>query len=65
MNEDIELILSDLQIETLLKEKIASILFSNESFRDKSLKIRKLKKYNLDKSFIKLFLKLLEYLDEI
>ncbi len=65
VNEDIDIILSDLQIETQLKEKIAAILFSNESYRDKSLKLRKLKKYNLDKSFIKLFVKLLEYLDEI
>lgn len=65
LNEDIDLILSDLQIETLLKEKIANILFSDDSYRDKTLKIRKLKKYNLDGSFIKLFLKLLEYLEEI
>ena len=65
LNEDIDLILSDLQIETLLKEKIANILFSDDSYRDKTLKIRKLKKYNLDGSFIKLFLKLLEYLQEI
>ena len=65
LNEDIDEILSDLQIETALKEKIAAILFGSDSFNEKSLKIRKLKKYNLDGSFIKLFIKLLEYLEEI
>ncbi len=65
VNEDIDDILSDLQIETTLKEKIAAILFSDEPLKDKRIKIRKLKKYNVDKSFIKLFLKLLEYVNEI
>lgn len=65
INEDIDSILSDLQIETVLKEKIADILFSSEDIKDKRIKIRKLKRYNLDKSFIKLFLKLLEYVNEI
>ena len=65
INDDIDGILSNLQIETTLKEKIASILFSDASYRDKSLQIRKLKKYNLDKSFIKLFVKLLEYIQEV
>lgn len=63
INEDIDSILSDLQIETTLKEKIADILFSDEPIKDKRIKIRKLKK-SLDKSFIKLFLKLLEYVEE-
>ena len=65
VNEDIDYILSDLQIETVLKDKIAEILFSEEEIKDKRIKIRKLKKYNIDKSFIKLFLKLLEYVQEI
>lgn len=65
INEDIDQIISDLQIETTLKEKIAEILFSNDEIKDKRLKIRKLKKYNLDKSFIKLFLKLLEYIQDL
>lgn len=65
LNDDIDQILSDLQIETTLKEKISEILFSDEDIKDKRLKIRKLKKDNLDKSFIKLFLKLLEYAEDI
>ncbi len=65
INEDIDAILSDLQIETTLKEKIAEILFSDDEMKDKRIKIRKLKRHNLDRSFIKLFLKLLEYIQEI
>lgn len=65
VNEDIDSILSDLQIETTLKEKIADILFSDEDIKTKRIKVRKLRRYNLDKSFIKLFLKLLEYVNEI
>lgn len=65
VNEDIDEILSDLQIETVIKEKIAAILFSDEDLKDKRIKIRKLKKHNVDKSFITLFLKLLEYINEI
>ena len=65
INEDIDDILSELQIETTMKEKIATILFSEEPIKDKRLKIRKLKKQNLDKSFINLFLNMLEYITEI
>lgn len=65
INEDIDAIISDLQIETTIKEKIAEILFSDEPIKNKRIKITKLKKYNLDKSFVKLFLKLLEYVQEL
>ncbi len=63
INEDIDSILSDLQIETRLKEKISEILFSDMSYKEKNLKLRKLKRQNLDSSFIKLFKKLLEYIN--
>ena len=66
INEDIDDILSDLQVETTLKEKISSILFDDKmSYKEKSMQIRKLKRYNLDKSFINLFKKLLEYIQEV
>ena len=64
IGEDIDSIISDLQIETVLKEKIAAILFSEDSLKDKRIKIRKLKK-KLDKSFITLFLRLAEYMETI
>ena len=66
VNEDVDEILSDLQIETTLKEKIAEILFNDEyTYREKRMMIMKLKKYNLDKSFINLFKKILEYIQDI
>ena len=65
INEDLDYIISDLQIETVLKEKIAEILFSNDSTKDKRMKITRLKKYNLDKSFIKLFKMIIDYTSEL
>ena len=65
INEDIDDIISDLQIETNLKERIANILFSEDSIRKKRIAIRKLRTKGLKGVFIKMFLKLLEYINEI
>ena len=65
INEDIDSIISDLQIETRLKEKISEILFSDKSIRKKRIEIRKLRVSGLNKLFIKMFIKLLEYINEI
>ena len=65
INEDINEIISDLKIETLLKEKIAAIIFSDMSINKKRIQVRKLKNAGLDQIFIKMFIKLLEYIEEI
>lgn len=65
INEEIISILSDVKIETKLKIKIESIFFSNLSIKKKRIGIKKLKKDGLDKNFIKMFIKLLEYISEI
>ncbi len=67
INEDIESIISDLQIETELKEKVDAILFSNElPIKKKRIEIRKLgNKGVLERKFMKLFLKLLEYIEQV
>lgn len=65
INEDIDTIISDLEVETRLKDKIASILFSNLTIKKKRIQIRKLKKDKLDAKFIKMFLRLLEYVEQI
>ena len=65
INEDIDNIISDLEVETKLKEKIASILFSNLTIKRKRILIKKLKKDKLDVKFIKMFLRLLEYVEQI
>lgn len=65
INEDINGIISDLKIETLLKEKLASIIFSDLPINKKRIAVRKLKNAGLNELFIKMFIKLLEYIEEI
>ena len=48
-----------------MKEKIDSILFGKDPINKKRIAIRKLNKEGLDKKFIRMFLKLLEYIGEI
>ncbi len=65
INEDINSIISDAKIPTHLKEKIASIMFSNIEVNKKRIEIRKLKRQGLSDIFVRMFIKLLEYLSEI
>ena len=64
INEDIDTIISDLKIPTKLKEKIAEIIFSEDDIKKKRIQIRKLSAQGLSEIFIKMFLKLLEYVSE-
>ncbi len=65
INEDIFDIISDLKIETLLKEIISSIIFSDMPISKKRIAIKKLSSNGLNQIFIKMFIKLLEYIEEI
>ena len=66
INEDIDSIISDLEIETRLKEMIATIIFDeNLDIKKKRIAIRKLKKAGLKPIFIRMFIKLLEYASEV
>ncbi len=65
INDDVNEILMDLQINTYLKEEIADIMFGDAPINKKRIAIRKLKKKNLTKDYINLFLKLLEYISEV
>ncbi len=65
INEDIDSIISDLQIKTTLKEMLASIIFSDMDIKKKRIEIRKLKNKGLDKKFISMFMKLMEYVAQI
>ena len=65
IKDDIDDILSNLQIETILKDEIAKIIFSEDPLNVKRINLTKLKKKGLDQSFIKLFKKLLEYMEQI
>lgn len=66
INEEIDSIISDLQIETRLKEEIATIIY-NETYdiKKKRIEIKKLKSKGLDSIFIRMFMKLLEYISEL
>lgn len=64
INEDIDRIISDLKIPTRLKEKINEIIFSEDDIKKKRIAIRKLASQGLGDLFIKMFLKLLEYVGE-
>ena len=65
INEDIDGIISDLELETNLKDKIANVLYSDLSIKKKRIQIRKLKNDKLDNKFIRMFLRLLEYIEQI
>ena len=63
INDDIVRVISDLPISTDLKNQIDKILFSSDSIKLKRIKIREIK--HLDRKYVQLFIKLLEYLNEI
>lgn len=65
IKDEFESILSDLELETVMKEKIDAILFSDMTIKKKRIAIRKLGNHGLGKKFVKLFLKLLEYMNEV
>ena len=65
INEDIDSIISDLQIKTSLKEELANIIFSELTIDKKRMEIKKLKKNGLDDKFIKMFRDLLKYMSQI
>ncbi len=63
INEEIEGILDDLEINTLLKEKIDAIIFSDLTVKKKRIGLRKLKKDGLEPKFINMFIGLLEFIE--
>lgn len=65
INDDIEGIISDLQIKTEQKEQLDSILFSDLPIKKKRIAVRRLQNKGLEKKFVQLFLKLLEYVGQV
>ena len=65
INEDINSIISDLKIKTKLKEQLYKIVFSNMDIKKKRIAIKKLRKNGLELRFIRMFMKLYDYLIEI
>jgi len=64
IKEDINNIINDLNIITSLKEDIAAIIFNEEAINKKRIALKKLKKKGLSDEFIKMFIKLLDYVKE-
>ena len=65
INDDLESIITDLSITTALKVELDKILFSDLPIKDKRIAIRKLRRKGLSTIFVKMFLKLLEYVAEV
>ena len=65
LNEDVSNIISDLLVDTELKNELDKIVFSSQELRKKRIEIRKLKSKGLENRFINLFLKLLDYIADI
>ena len=64
IKDDIEGILSDLKIETKLKDELAGIIFNDElSLSAKRILVKKLRRRGLDRRSIKVFLRLLDYME--
>ena len=62
---DLESIITDLPITTELKDEIDKIIFSDMDIKDKRIKIRKLKRKGLSTIFIKMFIKLFDYIQGV
>lgn len=63
INEEIEGILDDLEINTILKEEIDSIIFSDLPIKKKRIGLRKLRKSGLEPKYINMFIGLLEFIE--
>lgn len=64
INKEIEGILDDLEIETVIKEKIDKIIFSDLSINKKRIGLRKLRKQGLEPKYINMFISLLEFISQ-
>ena len=65
INEDIDDIISDLQIKTSLKNEIGNIIFSDMTVEKKRISLRKLQRNGLSRQHVNMFMKLLEYVAQI
>lgn len=64
INKEIEGILDDLEIETIIKESVDEIIFSDLSINKKRIGLRKLRRQGLDPKYINMFISLLEFINQ-
>lgn len=66
INDDVEGILNDLPIQTEVKEIIDNIIFDKTTtIKQKRIQIRKINSKMLERKYVELFLKLLDYIDQV
>ncbi len=64
INKEIEGILDDLEIETIIKESVDEIIFSDLSINKKRIGLRKLRRQGLEPKYINMFISLLEFINQ-
>ncbi len=64
INKEIEGILDDLKIETIIKESVDEIIFSDLSINKKRIGLRKLRRQGLEPKYINMFISLLEFINQ-
>ena len=64
INKEIEGILDDLEIETIIKESVDEIIFSDLSINKKHIGLRKLRRQGLEPKYINMFISLLEFINQ-
>jgi hypothetical protein len=65
IKQKIDSIISDIPIKTVLKEEIGEIIFSGIPMSEKRIKIKKLQKSGLASIYVKMILRLLDYVSQI
>ena len=65
INDDIDAIISDIPIKTVLKEEIGEIVFSSLPIGEKRIRIKKLQRYGLASIYVRMLYRLLDYVSQI
>ena len=65
INDDIDAIISDIPIKTVLKEEIGEIVFSSLPVGEKRIRIKKLQRYGLASIYVRMLYRLLDYVSQI
>ncbi len=65
INEDIDSIISDLNIKTSLKNEIGNIIFSDMTIEKKRISLKKMQRFGLSRAHIAMFTKLLDYVAQV
>ena len=65
INEDIDDIIADLPVKTVIKDEIGAIIFSDMTIEKKRISLKKMQKKGLSVKQVEMFSKLLEYVAQV